>query len=156
MIYATHITYPSYISLNWGLQLHGLITQVPRIVEVISNRNATYPLVEMIRSKYVWGFVRRVYNDNEIFIGLKEKVVIDGIVHERIALDDILSSLGSCDPSLLEEMVLRLDRSDIKRVGYVCSLGGIELKDAKRSMRNDRNYVRSAYHQGKNEWRVIL
>jgi predicted transcriptional regulator of viral defense system len=154
LIYATHIVYPSYISFLYAMQLHGLTTQQPKLVEVLSRRRADHPGVELVRSKYVWGYRKVLYSGFEIFLAEKEKLAIDGIVHERLTLDDIGDVLKECDIRILNEYALKLDRADMRRVGYVCSLHGNKLDDLHEFVKNDRNYVRSVFYAGPNDWKV--
>ncbi len=154
VVYASHITYPSYISFLWALNHHVATTQVPKVIEVVSRRNASYPNVRLIGSNYLWGYEKIDYGGSDIFVAKVEKAVIDSIIFERLPLDDINEALMVCNPDTLEEMAMGLNISDSKRVGYVCSLSGIDLKSLYGRISGDRNYVRSIYCSSSNDWMV--
>lgn len=153
-IYASHIEYPSYISFLSAMQYHGLTTQVPILVEVVAPRKGAYLKVDMVGSRYLWGYSRSVYGGFEVFIADKEKAAIDGILHGRLTLEHIRTLLEASDTATLEEMVLRLGMADMKRVGYVCDLQGLFLKNVHEGISADRNYVRSIHYRGPNRWMV--
>ncbi len=154
IVYASHIRYPSYISLISAMQIRGLTTQLPKILEVVSNSSGAYLGVDLVRSKYLWGYEKMNYSGFEVFVAGKEKIAIDGIVLERLSMDDIADVLKECDKAKLEEEAMELDISDMMRVGYVSSLQGIELMDLHQKVKKDRNYVRSVFYTGENDWKV--
>jgi len=154
MVYASHLIYPSYVSFSQAMQFHGLTTQVPRLVEVVAPVNGSYPGVELVGSDHVWGYQRSIYDGFELFIASKEKLAIDGVLHERLTMEDIGTILRSCDRYILEDMTLRLGKADMKRVGHASEINGFSLDRVWKRLAGDRNYVRSMFYQGPNRWRV--
>ena len=155
MIYASHIIYPSYVSLTSAFQYYGTTTQLPSKVEIISPSSGNYPGVEIIKGREIWGYGKIEYSGFEVFMAHLEKAVIDSIILERSPLEEIGGAVEKSDAKQLESYAVRLRISDIKRVGYVLSLFGIDLAEARERARADRNYVRSIYFRGTNDWRVI-
>ena len=154
VIYASHIYYPSYISLMYAFQYYGTTTQLPRLIEVITYRNDTIQEIEYIKTGYLWGYHTIKYRDFQIFIADLEKAIIDAVMTERIPIDEIQSAIQGCDIKKLEEYLLRTNLTTIKKMGYVCDISGHFLKKAHDMIKNDRNYVTFFASKGKNRWRV--
>ena len=154
VIYASHIYYPSYISLLYAFQYHGTTTQLPKLIEVMTFRKDSIMNIEFIKTENLWGYQGLRYLDFRIFIADLEKAIIDAIVTERVPFDEIQRAIQGCDINKLEEYILRTNHSTIKKVGYVCEVSGYFLKNAFEVIRKDRNYVYFFGAKGKNRWRV--
>ena len=154
VIFASHIYYPSYISLLYAFQYYGTTTQLPKLIEVMTYRNDTIHEIEFIKTRYIWGYHAIKYRDFQIFIADLEKAIIDAVLTERIPIDEIQSAIQGCDIRKLEEYLLRTNFSTVKKMGYVCDISGHFLKKAHNMIKHDRNYVTFFAAKGKNRWRV--
>lgn len=154
VIYASHIYYPSYISLLYAFQHYGTTTQLPRLIEVMTYRKDSILDIEFIKTRYLWGYHSIRYRDIEIFIADLEKAIIDAVMTERVPFDEIQAAIQGCDIKKLEEYTLRTNLSTIKKVGYVCEESGHYLKRAFEVVKKDRNYVNFFGAKGNNRWRV--
>lgn len=154
IIYASHLYYPSYISLLYAFQHYGTTTQLPKLIEVMTYRMDSILDIEFIKTKFLWGFHSYRYHDFEIFIADLEKAIIDAIVTERVPFDEIQRAIQGCDIKKLEEYTLRTNLSTIKKVGYICEVSGHYLTRAFEVVKKDRNYVYFFGAKGKNRWRV--
>ncbi len=154
VIYASHIYYPSYISLLYAFQHYGTTTQLPKLIEVMTYRKDSIPDIEFIKTGYLWGYHTIRYRDFEIFIADLEKAIIDAVITQRVPFDEIQTAIQGCDIKKLEEYTLRTNLSTIRKVGYVCEESGYYLKRAFEVVKKDRNYVHFFAARGNNRWRV--
>jgi len=154
VVYATHIYYPSYISLWQAFQHHGVTTQLPAVIEVMAPRSGVLGSVEFIRSRHLWGYSAARYGDFGIFMADLEKAVLDALSTGRVPPDVAAGAIGKCDPGKLEKYALRMDIGTIKKVGYIAETGGLALERLHRRINKDRNYVRLAGARAPNRWRV--
>lgn len=156
VIYATHIYYPSYISLWYAFQHYGTTTQLPTTIEVMAAKKDIVQDVEFIRTRYPWGYHSIRYGDFNVFIADLEKAVIDAIITGRVPVDELKSALRQCNFKKLEEYSLRLNMSTMKKIGYVVeTLSGYFSERLYKVLTVDRNYVHFYAAEGKNKWRVI-
>jgi len=157
VIYASHIRYPSYISLWYAFQHHGATTQLPNVVEVMSHRAGNFRNagVELIRTGRMWGFGPAMYSGFRVIIANLEKAVIDAVLTGRIPDDETAGAVGKCDPQKLEDYVLRLDLSSLRKVCYVAEMGGLALERARARAAGDRNYAHLGRRVMKNHWQVV-
>ena len=154
VIYASHIYYPSYISLLYAFQHYGTTTQLPKLIEVMTYRKDSIPDIEFIKTGYLWGYHTIRYRDFEIFIADLEKAIIDAVITQRVPFDEIQTAIQGCDIKKLEEYTLRTNLSTIRKVGYVCEESGYYLKRAFEVVKKDRNYVHFFAARGNNRSRV--
>ena len=154
VIWATHVRYPSYISLWYALQHHGVTTQIPGLVEVVCAREDSFGGVEFVRSPHLWGYGRVNYSGFQVAMSDLEKVVIDAVYTGRVPPDELEAAVAGCDVERLERYLLMTDVSTVKRVGYVCERFGVFLRGAHERAMADRNYVTLPGRVGENRWRV--
>ena len=154
VIFASHIYYPSYISLLYAFQHYGTTTQLPRLIDVMTCRKDSILEIEFIKIRYLWGYHTIRYRDFEIFIAELEKAIIDAVITERVPIDEIQNAIQRCDIKKLEEYTLRTNLSTMKKVGYVCELSGHFMKHAYQMVKKDRNYVTFFAVKGRNRWRL--
>ena len=103
IIYASHIYYPSYISLLYAFQHYGTTTQLPKLIEVMTYRKDSILDIEFIKTGYLWGYHSLRYHDFEIFIADLEKAIIDAILTGRVPFDEIQAAIQGCDIKKLED-----------------------------------------------------
>jgi predicted transcriptional regulator of viral defense system len=154
VIYASHMHFPSYISLLYAFQHHGTTTQLPRKLHVMARVKGTIGNVSFIKTGSMWGYKKTRYGDFEIFIADLEKAVIDSVVTGLVPPDEIKTAIEKCDKKRLEEYALKTDIAAMKRLGYLAEEAGVFLESVHEKIRNDRNYAVFPYVSGKNRWRV--
>jgi predicted transcriptional regulator of viral defense system len=154
VIYATHIYYPSYISLWYAFQYHGTTTQLPRILEIMTHRKDSIQEMEFINTGYLWGYRAIRYSGFEVFMADLEKAIIDAVITERVPVDEVEAAIRQCDKEILEKYTLRTDLSTMKKIGYVTETTGHLMKEIYDRIKDDRNYVRFYAAKKKNRWRV--
>ena len=153
VIYASHLRYPSYISLWYAFQHHGATTQLPRVIEVMARTAGKAEGVEIFMSEHLWGYGPARYAGFQIFMADLEKAVIDAI--GRMPLDDVGAAIAKCDPKKLEGYALRFDAATMKKVGYVADGVGVSLEKLHERTFSDRNYVHMGERIVKNRWKVV-
>ena len=133
IIIASRVVWPSYISLSYAMNRHGLTTQSPHVIEVLTTRKvfrSRYEIgnmgIELIKvnPRFLFGYDRVRYGEHEIFLATPEKAVIDGLLLRRISASettDILSeNIGRLDVDRMVEFTVRCRNSALaKRVGYL-------------------------------------
>ncbi|MFA5771695.1 MAG: type IV toxin-antitoxin system AbiEi family antitoxin domain-containing protein [Thermoplasmata archaeon] len=156
VIYASHICYPSYISLWYAFSHHGTTTQIPQTIEVMSHRNGTVSGVKLIQTKYLWGYSAVNYNGFKIFMADLEKAIVDAIITQRVPLDEVETAIRQCNSKKLEEYALKTDLSTMKKIGFVAEASGVFMKRLYTMTKDDRNYVRTRYYiaEKSNKWKV--
>jgi len=154
-VYASHVRYPSYISLWFAFQYHGATTQMPKTVEVMARKAGSVDGVEFIRTKHFWGYGPTRYSGFQILIADLEKAIVDAVMTRRIPNDDIAAALEKCDRDRLEAYALRVDVSTAKRIGYVAETGGVFLARLHERVAGDRNYAHLGEPVAGNRWKVI-
>lgn len=154
MVWATHIRYPSYISLWRAFNHHGATTQLPAVIEVMAARGGSLQNVELIRTGALWGFSAITYGDFRIFMADLEKAVLDAAWTGRVPAEDIVRAIHRCDAGKLERYALRMDVATMKKAGYLAQEAGFKLPRLRRRALRDRNYVRLAGARAGNGWRV--
>lgn len=154
MIYATHIFYPSYISLWSAFQYYGTTTQLPLKVQVIGPKNFNIESVEMIRSSNIWGYKKIKYRNFEVFMADLEKAIIDSIISGKVPLEELNTAIIKTNKAKMQEYALRVNNNTAKIVGYLYEINGIEMNDLYNKIKNDRNYVKIPLKAYKNRWRV--
>jgi predicted transcriptional regulator of viral defense system len=154
MVWATHVWYPSYISLWHAFSHHGVTTQLPALIEVMAARNGSLRPVEFIRTRELWGYSAVTHGDFRIFMADLEKAVLDAIVTGRVPGDDIVAAIGKCDDGKLERYALKMDVATMKKTGYLAERAGMEMARLRKRILSDRNYVRLAGAKAGNGWRV--
>ncbi|MEW5937854.1 MAG: type IV toxin-antitoxin system AbiEi family antitoxin domain-containing protein [Candidatus Thermoplasmatota archaeon] len=155
VIYASHVHYPSYISLWHAFQHHGATTQLPKVVEVMARRSGRLEGVEFVRTRHLWGYGSTRYLGFQISIAELEKAVLDAVQTGRIPLDDVGRAIGRCEPSKIEEYALRFDVVTAKKLGYIAEGAGVFLGRLHERVRADRNYVHLGSPVEKNRWKVV-
>ena len=170
---ASHITWPSYISLWSALNYHHLTEQLPKVISIVSTKprkvrriNVLNVEISFIRIKpeNFFGFKKENYNGANIFVAEKEKALIDAALLRKISFSEISemvkSNVNDLDLKLLVSYLLRIkNNSLIKRFGFLLdSLGFDFYKELKGFI--DAKYVLLDYSLQANEernkkWRVI-
>lgn len=154
VVWATHVWYPSYISLWHAFSHHGVTTQLPATIEVMAGRSGSLGNVEFIRTRELWGYSAVTHGDFRIFMADLEKAVLDAVWTGRVPADDIVAAMKKCDAGKLERYALKMDVATVKKTGYLAERAGMEMARLRKRARKDRNYVRLAGAEAGNGWRV--
>ncbi len=162
-IVASHIMYPSYLSLMSSFRFYNLTTQLPKEKYVITTRSHKdlefhgY-IIKFIKveKKLLFGFD----NVNGVFVARPEKAFIDYIYLKRrigyVEEFDSAIEAGKIDIVVLKRYATMLGNGNlINRLGHFLESNSINADDllAYRS----RNYIRIGKHAGREDkkWRVV-
>ncbi len=154
MVWATHIRYPSYISLWQAFSHHGATTQLPAVIEVMAGRSGAQGNVEFIRTRELWGYSAVAYGDFRIFMADIEKAVLDAISTGRVPAEEIVEAIRKCDAGKLERYSLKMGLATMKKTGCLAERAGMEMALLRKRVSKDRNYVRLDGAEAGNGWRV--
>ncbi len=154
MVWATHVWYPSYISLWHAFSHHGATTQLPATIEVMAKRSGSLGAVEFIRTRELWGYSAVTHGDFRIFMADLEKAVLDAIATGRVPEDEIVEAISKCEAGRLERYALKMDVATMKKTGYLAERAGMEMARLRKRALRDRNYARLAGAKAGNGWRV--
>ena len=117
---ATQIYYPSYISLESALSYWGILSQMPRILTMVTIKlpykmKTGFGIIEyrQIKKEYFWGFIRK---DN-YFIAEKEKALADYIYFNRNICDFSEFHLEDIKKKKFESYVkkMKIEESEVKK-----------------------------------------
>ncbi len=137
---ASHIIWPSYISLWSALRYYNLTEQIPHSFWVVSpakrgKRAVRHLDTEIIfvscKPKYFFGFKKINYNGFEIFIAEPEKAIIDGLLLKRISSSEtysiIKNNLKNIRTKKLVDFAIETgNKALIKRLGFLLDRAGAD------------------------------
>ncbi|MBD3204202.1 hypothetical protein GF327_07950 [Candidatus Woesearchaeota archaeon] len=165
-IFASHILYPSYISM-WSLfDLKELTEQVLREIMIVTTKSKkdikkkSYR-ISFTNTTHCFGYYKEIYHEHEIFLADVEKAIIDSLLYNKVPFDEIKKAIVNSELNIekIKAYVKRIGSSTlIKRIGYLMEKKGQRL-EAKEIM--DYNYVRlnpDKPKKGKKnkKWRLII
>ncbi len=133
LIAASFITWPSYVSGWAGLRFYNLTEQLPQTINVITtrqrkNKKVTFKNVKIeftkIKPSLFFGYKKERYLDFDIFLGEKEKILIDCALFKLISFSEIheIISLNIEEINIdkLIDFLKRIkNKTLIKRFGYL-------------------------------------
>jgi len=173
LMVASRIAWPSYMSLWYALNKHGLSEQIPVVIEVITTRQVfrkeiTFEGMRIsftkIDPRYFFGFEKIWIDGKDIFMALPEKAIVDAVLFRRISVSEIFSMLqnniGRIDVERLVKFVHRCENGALaKRIGHLLDSLGLdfykELKDLINPDKVPLDYFLPAEGQVDTKWRVI-
>ena len=143
LVYASRITWPSYISLWSALRYHNLTEQLPGEISVLttsakSRKTISFMNVTIefhrIRPEYFFGFTKVGIDGFEVFMAEPEKAVIDAVLLRKISFSEIYSILeGNSDTLSREKIVdyiLHLNNAAVaKRLGWALDMLGYDIAE---------------------------
>lgn len=173
LMVASHIVWPSYISGWSGLRYHNITEQIPQNITVFTTRqrknrkiffqNSFIEFVK-IKPKFFFGYQRERYGDFDMFVGEKEKVIIDCALLKIVSFSEICDiikdNLNNINTDKLIEYLKKINNKTlIKRFGYVLSKLNIEKYNLLKKF-IDFKYITLDYFLPKKglknkKWRVI-
>lgn len=163
LIFSSHLTKTSYLSLWTALRYHNLTQQQPQNVFVMvksPKRKIKLPntAINFIVTKQLWGYKKERYRDFDIFMAEPEKAIIDSLL-AHLPLEYIAEAveLHQAPQKLAEYAQKTKNSSLIKRTGYL-------LEKYKKNTYGlkplDYNYIHLDYskRRGKKDkkWRLIV
>lgn len=165
MIFASHISKPSYLGLWTAFRYYNWTQQQPFsffLLSPVSRKRIKFDNTEMIfiKNKHMFGYKKERYGDFDIFISDKEKTIIDGLLF-HLPIDDIKTGLDDEDldfEKLAEYANRTKNHSLIKRLGYLLE----KKKGNNYGLKSkDNNYITLNYlgkNKGKKDkkWKLIL
>ena len=160
---ATHIYFPSYISLLTASMLKNATEQIINTVQVMSNYNKTIKLkgytIEFLRinKKYLFGY----RNENNIFIADNEKLLLDMLLYRSSSgnFQEIVKVVENLEFNIktLTSYLNKINKKSlIKRTGFL--LEKHKKIDLSNKFKLDNNYVRlNIFKKSKkynSKWRI--
>ncbi len=164
LVFVSYIYVPSYISLWSAIRYYGLTEQLPKIIFVFVTKSRKSLIfnntkIEFIKTKHFFGFKKERYNNFDIFIADKEKLVIDCLLSKKVSLDDVIRIIKNVDIKKLILYTLRTKNNSLaKRIGFILDELKIDTKNLIRLV--DNNYIKLDYdmqNRGKRntKWRIL-
>ncbi|MEK6864830.1 MAG: hypothetical protein AABX27_06035 [Nanoarchaeota archaeon] len=167
LIYASHITIPSYISFWTAIRHYNLTEQLPNDIMVASARPKKQLTVQGIKIKFyklkeMWGYKKERYAGIDIFIAEKEKAVIDAMLIRNMPFDEAAKAISSKEidaNKLIEYSIKAGSKSAMKRIGWLLEHYGFNA-DAL-SGKIDNNYIALGWDMAKKgkkdkKWKIII
>ena len=163
LVFASHLTKPSYLSLWTALRYYNLTQQQPKNIFVMvtsPKKKITLPTttINFVVTKQFWGYKTERYRDFDIFMAEPEKAIIDCLL-ARLSIEYVAEAIELLQNSqkVVKYAQKTKNSSLIKRLGYLLEKYKQNAYDLKPS---DYNYVPLNYARikGKKDkrWRVIL
>ena len=142
---ASHIVWPSYISLWSAFRHHGMTTQVPGAVWVVTSARAHDTDLGgreirfvTTKPKAMFGYRKEWYRGFEVFIAEPEKAIIDALLLRRLpfwAVREALQVPRAIRRDRLVGMARRTGNGAVaKRVGYLLEESGYGALDRLRDL----------------------
>lgn len=160
----------TYVAIQSVLEFYGSTTQRFNNLDLISenvlkNKQVGGVLVNFhrVKSELFFGYKKEVIDDTEIFVSNIEKTIIDCVyfsskVYLMETLDFIRKYKEGIDLDLLESYLNKINSSVLnKRVGYLLSLVGIDLRNINMNSKYELLNV-NKYKEGlkSKKWRLII
>ena len=135
-VVASNLVIPAYISFLTGLSYYNLTTQIPRITQIATTKskksiNYENEEIQFINLKQVFGYNREKTQHGYIFMGEKEKVIIDCLFIPKYC--PICETIYAIEESKLDTKKLitySLKMNSIvllKRLGYILEQKKIDI-----------------------------
>ncbi len=145
----SNLVFPAYISFLSAYYLHGLTTQIPITVQVVSTkpRKPLYFQMMNIRfiafqKKRIFGYSKQKFREKYIFIADKEKAIVDSLyLPKQCPISETFEALQNkeVDTSKLTEYALRMKSVVvIKRLGYMLEKLGTDIYPTVKKKLNSR------------------
>lgn len=146
LTYATTLVIPSYCSFRSALSYYQLTNQLPiKVQVVIKKRKKDLEEIEFIKSKYMFGYVKKRIDEFDFFIAEKEKLLIDCLLYKEagVFIDELEYLLKEdLDINKIINYLKKINNLNlIKRVGYLLEQNNKFIYNYFSSeIRNNTNY----------------
>jgi len=134
----SNLVFPAYISFLSAYYLHGLTTQIPVIVQVISSKPKKALSFQGMEIKFIkfqekkmFGYSKQKFREKYLFLATKEKAIVDSLyLPEQCPMSETFEALRGKEIELpkLIEFALQMDSIvTLKRLGYLLEKRGIDI-----------------------------
>jgi len=141
LLVATHLVFPSYISLWYALSHHGFTLQVPHEISVLTTARTFRSSIEfhgmrisftIISPGNLFGYQKLVLGELEVFMATPEKALVDAVLLRSISPSEVFSILedntDSLDVPKLVGYIKEVGSGALaKRMGYMLTVLGHEV-----------------------------
>ena len=141
LLVATHLAFPSYVSLWYALSHHGWTLQVPHEISVLTTMRTYRPSIEYggmrisftaIPPDLLFGYDKTNVEGLEVFMATPEKALVDAMLLRSISPSEVYSIMvdnaGSLDIPRLVDFVREAGSGTLaKRMGYMLEVLGHEV-----------------------------
>jgi predicted transcriptional regulator of viral defense system len=133
LIVASRIVWPSYISLWYALSHHGMTSQVPHGIAVVTTRGTFRKHLDFLGTtitfirvppSFLYGYDRIIVGGHEVFMAYPEKAIVDAIHLKMISASEVFEMIRGnervLDLKRLVEFVSRSNDGDaMRRIGFM-------------------------------------
>lgn len=148
-VVASNMVFPAYLSFLAALSHHGLTTQMPRVLHVVSLKARTPLTYGGARARFVcfsqkrfFGYKREGMGDSFAFIAEPEKAIVDSLFMPRYCpISESFSAIktGKISAGLMTGYGLRMGSGVVaKRLGYMLEAAGLGDHPALRANQSRR------------------
>ena len=168
-VIASNLVMPSYISFLSGLSYYHLTTQIPRITQIAttkSKKRIRYENeeIQFIKLRKIFGYNREKTQFGYIFVGEKEKIVIDSFLLPKYCpINETMNAIkeSKLDIRKLIDYALKMNSIVlIKRIGYALELDNIDIYPKVKRHLNKRydllNPHLSATGENNTKWKLKI
>ena len=145
----SNLVFPSYVCFLSAYHLHGLTTQIPITIQVISNKpRKPFSFAEMniqfitFQEKKMFGYSKQRVREKYLFVADTEKAIIDSLyLPVHCPLSETFEAIQSKEiktQKLVQYALLMNSIVTIKRLGYLLEKIGINIYPEIKSKLNSR------------------
>lgn len=147
LVIASNLVIPSYISFLSGLSYYQLTTQIPRITQIATSKSKKRVVyedeeIQFINLKKIFGYNRVKTQNGYIFIGEKEKIILDSLLLPKycpIKETTYAIRASKLDINKLIDYSLKMESIVlIKRLGYLLELNNTDIYSKTKKYLNKR------------------
>lgn len=174
LIVASHIIWPSYISLWAALRFHNLTEQIPTAITVLTTRTKrrttlsfanTRILFNHVPATWFFGFGKAKIGSFDVFMADPEKTLVDALLLKALSATEIHTILSDhlkvLSTDRLVAYALRTqNKALMKRMGWMLSIHGVAA--AKKLQKHSYptviafDYARPVHGPRDSSWGLIL
>lgn len=168
-VIASNLIIPSYISFLSALSHYHLTTQIPRVLQLVAPKSKKKILYEnkeihFIKQQKIFGYKREKTTRGYLFIGLKEKIIIDCLyLPQYCPISETIFAMQESrlnKNKLLEYAQAMNSIVTIKRLGYLLEQQGIDIYPQMHSYLNKRFDLLNPHLPSKatynSKWKLII
>ncbi len=136
LVVASNLTIPAYVSFLTGLSYYNLTTQIPRITQIATTKSKKRIIyeneeIQFINLRQVFGYSREKTQHGYIFVGEKEKIIIDSLLLPKYCpIKETIHAIkeSKLDTNKLISYSLKMDSIVLlKRLGYILERKNIDI-----------------------------
>lgn len=145
----SNLTFPAYISFLSAYYLHGLTTQIPVTVQVISSKprkSLSFQGMNIrfitFQKKKIFGYSKQKFREKYLFLADKEKAIVDSLyLPKQCPVSETFEALQDKEieiPKLTEYALQMASVVTLKRLGYLLEKQGIDIYSIIKEKLNSR------------------